>query len=187
MAKDDGYIRIRCKECGKKLKAKKSYAGQMFTCKVCKTVNVLPFVDGEGHAADGETPQAIGSDGTPIESVPGDKWTPDFKTSGLRIAALDDLVHALLRCQQDAFVRAQNVLTNADLSGDEQKMELFRIRRDREAKEKDLIERTRKELRDTVTRLREHPMAKSVAIREQLQEAVRQYSAFVNFMECLFE
>jgi len=187
MAKDDGYIRIRCKECGKKLKAKKSYAGQMFTCKVCKTINVLPFVDGEGGAADGEAPPAIGSDGTPIDSVPGGKWKPNFKTSGLRIAALDDLGHALLRSQQDAFARAQSVLTSADLDADQQKMELYRIRRDRDVKEKELIERTRRQLRDAVTRLQEHPMAKSVAIREQLQEAVRQYSAFVNFAECLFE
>ena len=185
--KDDGYIRIRCQECGKKLKAKKEYAGRVFTCNGCKSINVLPLADSE-VADDGaaDPVEGIGKDGTPIRAVGQTGWRPGVKDAQNRIRELDALVSSVTKCHTDTFERAQNVLGDSTLSEEQQEKELLEVRRDHDVEIRRLVVQTRDSIKKRVADLQSHPMAKSVAIQQELQEALRHLSAFRLLAKCLF-
>lgn len=181
--KDDGYIRIRCKECGKKLKAKKEYAGRVFTCKGCKSINVLPLVDGDGGEG---IDMAVGSDGTRVDQSSQTGWCPGVRDARRRIRALDALTNSIIKCHTDTLERAQNVSGDPALSEEQQEKELVRARRDHDVEVCRLVVETRESIEKRAAELRAHPMAKSAAIQQELQETLRSLSAFQLLAKCLF-
>jgi len=187
--KDDGYIRMRCRECGTKLKAKKDFAGQMFTCKYCKTPNVLPFLNEDGVVTDtAPADPQVGHDATALSDwEQGERWAPQFHRAVTRIQEIDELMNAIFQKYQDAFSRAQNMFTDHDMAHEQHKAELEKVRRDLDMDVRVLVREKRDALKEKVAKLRNHPMAKSVAIREQLDEAIRHHTAFNLFAEVLFD
>lgn len=185
---DDGYIRIRCKECGKKLKAKKEFAGQMFTCRVCKTSNVLPFLDGAGAQDDSAAPvQATGSDGTPVSPITEARWSPDVRCRAANIPEIDTLLNSIFRCYRDAFERAQNTLSDSELSPEKQQAAIRKAKLDRDVAARSLVIKGRDSIDARIAKLRNHPMSKSSTLREQLNEAIRQRAAYQVFAEHFFD
>ncbi len=186
--KNDGYVRTRCRECGKKLKARKEFAGQMFICKYCKTPNVLPFLNEDGIVTDDAAPPpAIGTDGTALTDPGlGAKWRPQAAKVLRTIPEVAELKNALFQAYSDALERAENVATDPELSSEKRKDELLKIRRDLDMKIRILVRDKRNAIKEKVQKLRNHPMAKSVAIREELNAAIRQYEAFTLLADTVF-
>lgn len=186
--RDDGYIRIRCKECGKKLKAKKEFAGQMFTCRVCKAANVLPFADEDAAEQGDSTPaQATGSDGTALGPNAEARWTPQVNKRTTHIPEIDNLLNSMFKCYKDAFERVQNMLSDSEMSPEQQEAALRKIKLDRDVAVRSLVIRGRDSIDGRLAKLRNHPMSQSAAILEQFSEAVRQRTAFETFAKCFFE
>ena len=187
--KDDGYVRMRCQECGRKLKAPKEWQGQMFTCRHCKTQNVLPFLDEAGVAVDdGSADRQLGHDGTALsERQPDERWAPEVRKRVARIQEVDQLMNSIFQAYRDALTRAQNMLADGSLTHDQQKAELVKTRRDLSMSIRGTVIRIRETMGDKVAKLRKHPLSKSVQIREQLDEAIRQHTAFSLLAECLFD
>jgi len=186
--RDDGNIRMRCRECGKKLKAPTEHAGQVFTCRHCKTSNVLPFLDADGLVVD-EVPadqQADGDAPAPSERESGGIWTPEVKMKATRIQQIDELKNSLFQAYSDIVERSQSMLLDENLSEEQQKAAMEAIRRDLDVEIRRIVIRTRDAMKGDVARLRNHPMSKSAQIREQLEEALRHYSAFLVFAQSLF-
>ena len=183
--KDDGYIRIRCHECGKKLKARKEHAGQMFTCKACKTVNVLPFVieaDGTTQAPDQAVLPDVSSAAS-SEAVAAGTWAPQVKGQHTQIAEITSLLHAVCRCYQDSFSRVQNLLADPGQDEQAQRNALVEVKRDGSAEVRRAIRNSLDAMASSLAKLQSHPQAESPRMQEQIAEAIRQQRAFRLFVE----
>ena len=187
--KPDGYVRMRCKECGKKLKARIEFAGQMFTCRHCKTSNVLPFLNVDGIVVDtGPAKPELGRDATALSDwQEGERWASEVQKRITRIKEIDELLNSMFRVYRDSFTRAQNMLMDEDMEHARRREELTKARRDLDVQLRGLVIKTRDAMKSKVAKLRSHPMAKSAQIREQLDEAIRQHEAFSVFSECMLD
>jgi hypothetical protein len=135
-AKNDGYIRWRCKSCGQKLKVKDTYeGGSVIQCPRCRATVNVPMGNIEAIAAGADIPET----GTPgrlqidpkklkealeggkksvgpgsAGSTPSVRW--DSQAAFARIEQLDHLVAAAAKIDQDVMGQFQRLFRSTDLS-----------------------------------------------------------------------
>lgn len=186
-------IEVTCTTCGRSLKAKKKYAGQSLRCPKCKAMNMVPFGHVEGiHKLD----TGLAAAEAALSKVTGDPGGPSAGPSNgpalvgsvsKNIPEIDNLLRSMYKCFEDEFARAQNVLFDVALNAEKKEAELVRVRRDMMGGTREHVLKTQKEIEDRVEKLRTHPMAKSVNVKTQLEEAIQHQSAFQLFAKCVFD
>ena len=181
--KRESYIPTTCSTCGMQLKAKPKYAGRALRCPKCKSTNVVPFevgADGGARAPNqGDGPSSAAPVAAPVAPLVG-------KRSG-NVPQIDDLCRNIYRCFEDAFTRAQSVLADVALTDEKRERELVRIKRDLSASMRQEVVKGKEALAENLTKLEDHPMGKSAAVKAQLEEAQWQVRGYEMFARCVFD
>ncbi len=174
--KDDGYIRWRCKSCGKRLKVKKEYeGGNVIQCPRCRATTNVPLANIESIAATTDMPETgmpgrlhIDPDKLRESLTGGDRsggpgtegstasvrtvgWDPEAAYG--RLEALDQLVYAVQKIDASAIGELQRLYRNTEMDPEERLQRTKEIARARLREVKDKVEERIQALRIEADRL----------------------------------
>ncbi len=181
--KTDGKIRLRCSECGKKLRLPADGGGRIYRCPMCMNVIVSPL-GGEEAAPSAEQERETSSP-TYVKKQPTEAWTPSLATKP-RSDSIDRLVIFLSKENNRVGTAAGNLLREKT-SDDEKKVEqLKQLRREKALNLKREVDRLREELIQRIETLRRHPTSNQAQIKQQLAQKEEEKRDFDLFLRVMF-
>ena len=181
--KTDGKVRLRCSECGKKLKLPADGGGQIYRCPICMNVVISPLIIEEEPAPVQKGKEA--SSPTFVKKQPAETWTPSLATKP-RNDSIDRLVIFLSKENNRVGTEANNLL-RSKTSDDEQKTEkLMQLRREKALNLKREVDRLREELVQRIETLRRHPASNQAQMKQQLAQKEEEKSDFDLFLRTMF-
>ena len=169
--KDDGYIRFRCKECGKKLKVKAQYeGGHVIACPRCHSTITVPIAGPDAMlnaAVSAKTPAGDvrpTADPSPSQrekaedaarelqvAAGGRRWRPDASLN--RLQELDRLRATLGRLDDETVERIQRMLRQPKLEEDEISLKMRRIAEQRAEAIQDAVTAHSNEIKSKIRQL----------------------------------
>ncbi len=188
--KDDGYIRFRCKACGKRLKIKKHHeGGNIVPCRRCRAPINIPLANpeaileagldwqGEVSAVNYDPKSLLPQMESEQEKRRSDsregleskgQWSPEAGLS--RLQELDDFRVAVGRLEDEAADMVQKLLRQRNLTRRAMVREMQRIGQERARRIQDHLQSRKKELEGKLARLE----AKGGHLAERGRRRIRQ-------------
>jgi len=210
--KDDGKIRIRCPECGKKLKFRADAPGAILRCPICMHNVIAPLSEtAEEEAAETPSPEAPEAQSpteapSPAPAAPappakakpeaaayprraatGGKtkaWTPEAKTRDN--ASIERLVNFLNRENDRVGGLAVSAIHDPEMPPKQRHRRLLGLRQDKNGRIRAEIDKIVHDLDDVIHGLTHHPSAGQGAIRLQLKGKEEEKAGFLIFLKLIF-
>ena len=203
--KDDGYIRFRCKACGKKLKIRTSYeGGNIVSCPRCLASITLPLANLEALVQKGPeiTPkaerkldpkmllsslrqetEAPAADSTAGAAERKKAWAPQAGRG--TVEELENFREAVQRLDEEMSERLRKLLRQPNVSRQDVLLEARRIRRARAERIRRYAESRARELRPLLAELeagQEKLSETARARRDQVRKALWTLEAYVQLL-----
>jgi len=184
----DGYIRMRCKDCGKKLKTRTIAKGQIFRCPRCQSVIMMPVQSDlmkPDAPAPPPAPPAQHGPGAPVGDTrvaPKQRWAPSIRVEA-RVKEIDRVFDAIRREYERLCTRCQGFVTAMDTTP-EKKTELMRdAKAEAERNIRSQAHIIMSDFQKRLTELRNHPMSKQALIQSQIQQIEVEMARFELFVK----
>jgi len=171
----DDKIRIRCPQCGKRLKFPASQAGKIFNCPICSTVVVAPLGD---HVAASGPAQTPAEEKTPpvAEALPKIAGWQAQRREVERNRAIEKLTNFLSRENLRVGQACQDLIMgeppNVDAATLARKFHAIRVERGQRLQE--FVQNLCRELDGEIQKLRDHPMSHQARIQSELERLRRE-------------
>ena len=173
----DGKIRIRCSQCGKRLKFAPHHAGEVFNCPICSATVVAPLDPGAVAAAPEAKPAVTESEpAAPSRAalkLAG--WTPT-RLMVQRNRAIEKLSNFLSReslrvakACHDLIIAARPDIAPANLAE-----QFLTLRVERGQRLKQFIQTLGAEMDENIRKLRSNPLSHQARFQEEIAQARRE-------------
>jgi len=173
----DGRIRIRCNECGKRLKVPSGHPGKVFRCPICASTIIAPLTQDtdEVRQQEREAARVIRQTG----------WIPQLAQQ-TRHKSLENLSHAVAREFQDLMQSLASVLGRGPLKDQEAAERIQTLWREKSQRLRELAVRLMYDVDREIRELEMSPMRKQPSFIEKLNTKLRERRDLAYVMKLVF-
>jgi uncharacterized Zn finger protein (UPF0148 family) len=173
----DGRIRIRCNECGKRLKVPAGHPGKVFRCPICANTIISPLTQDtdEVKREEREAARVIRQTG----------WVPQIALQ-TRHKSLESLSHAVAREFQDLMQGLASILGRGPLKDNEAADRIQTLWREKSQRLRELAVKLTYDLDREVRELEMSPMRKQPSFIEKLNAKQRERRDLALVMKLVF-
>ena len=200
--KKDDKIRVRCRECGKKLKLPANEPGRVFRCPICSSTVIAPLqVDPSLHVQKaGPSPEGGTSGGRmsldDVESVfsradiakgigHATGWRPQIK-SDPENKSINDLVNFLNRENERVRDVAVSSLQDANATPEQQARRLASLRKEKNQRLRAEIDKILERLDDEIRAMSKGANMRNAEVRSRLEKKHAEKRELLAYLQGLF-
>ena len=179
--KRDDRPRVRCPECGKKLKLPAGRPGKIYRCPVCGGSIIAPLTDGTGP--DGA---AIGRvDQMGAQSLRRMGWTPSIAGSR-RYKSIEHVANFMSKEYAELAQSCSNLLAGKAFPEHEAAARVMSLRREKGRRLVEFARRTLDGLNQDILGMEHHPMRAKKEFADRLAHTKRERRDLAIFMKVMF-
>ena len=203
--KDDGKIRIRCPECGKKLKFPAGNPGLILRCPICMNTVVAPLdgaaeeqpqaepqvetqpepqkQEAEAKQEAGVYPLRAGTGGKLVEKIQSYTAQSAEKRRNESITR----IMIFLNSENDRMRSiAVDVIHNPDMPAEQKRRRLLSLRQEKNTRTRNEIDKIVQDLDDEIHGFTHHPTPQQATIRNKLRLKQEEKTGFLVFLKLMF-
>lgn len=180
LAKDeDGRVRIRCKECGKRLKVPAGHPGKVFRCPICASVIIAPLSAAQVAEAMDEQERVA------AKVIRSTGWIPQLALQ-TRYKSLENFAHTVGREYLDLIQSCASVLGHAPLKDHEAAERIQTLWREKNQKLRDFAAKLMLDLDREIREIEISPLRKQPSFIERLDAKLRERRDLALVMKLVF-
>jgi ribosomal protein S27E len=176
---EDGRIRIRCKECGKRLKVPAGHPGKVFRCPICASTVIAPLSPAQVSEAMADHERVAS------HIIRATGWIPQLAQQ-TRYKSLESLAHSVGREYLDLVQSCASVLGRTPLKDHEAADRIQTLWREKSQKLREFAVKLMFDLDREIREIELSPLRKQPSFMERLDAKVRERRDLALVMKLIF-
>lgn len=176
---EDGRVRIRCKECGKRLKVPAGHPGKVFRCPICASVIIAPLSVAQVTEAMEEHERVA------ARVIRSTGWIPQLALQA-RYRSLENFAHMAGREYLDLIQSCASVLGHAPLKDHEAAERIQTLWREKSQKLREFAAKLMLDLDREIREIEMNPLRKQPSFMERFDAKVRERRDLALVMKLIF-
>ena len=176
---EDGRVRIRCKECGKRLKVPSGHPGKVFRCPICSSTIIAPLSPEQVTKAMAEQERVAS------HVIRATGWVPQLAQQ-TRYKSIESLAHSVGREYQDLVQSCAAMLGRSPFKDHEAADRIQTLWREKSEKLRDFAVKLMYDLDREIRELQVSPLRKQPSFVERLDSKLRERRDLALVMKIIF-